>query len=95
LTQSPILFSVVASSQAHLLKMSRAFYNKIWKEFIVDENEIQISSLNLFPLFKPLTPQTKYQIVYENSYKKCLNAGDLIIEFDKKSPWNLRSNAKY
>ena len=48
-----------------------------------------------FEIFKHLSVQTKYMILYERSEVKSYKKGDIICDMDHRSPWNFKYASWY
>ena len=56
---------------------------------------MKLSIFEGIPLFRLLSYQTKYKILYEFSKIKVCQPGHIIKEMDPRSPWNYKYRSQY
>lgn len=71
-------FPICRSESVHCLLLSEAAMSQIWAATLKVDKQMRLSVFEGFPLFKNLSEQTKYKILYEYGKIKVCQPGHVI-----------------
>jgi hypothetical protein len=91
----PTVWSIVASTIAHVACIPKPVFEELWKESISIGQEIQLQAMNRCDLFDALSPQTKHKIFQKFGKLHKLRPYKLIYEWHRRSRWNFKKYSLY
>ena len=85
----PFVWSVVYSQKIQLARMDLSVFRRMWQDTRDREREVSLSHLNMNQLFKMVSKQTLFDVMYEKCFAVRFEPGQLVMPIHSRSPWNI------